>query len=314
MAALVNGTTARYPELTDIYHFPGSYGGHPSDVVMPAIAAAEYAHASGRELITAIVLAYEIYLRISDQLAGRDVKEMGFDHTTFACLGSAAAAGKLFGLTAPEFSHCISMAVVPNVILRQVRLGDSSMWKAVASGHAARAGVFAAMLARAGMEGPHLPFQGEAGWCDHVAHQRFTLDALGGGDVPFKILDTRLKHRPAGGAGISSILAAEKVAPLKNLNGVKHVSVELYQLAKDAMATGAHRWHPRSRESADHSVPYLVAATLMDGTVTLRSFNDAHLHNPELHALIEKIEVAENANSRVRMSNGRSSTARVSLL
>src|SRR5262249_54941033 len=119
MAAFVNATTARDPELTDTYHHPGSYHSHPSDVITPALAAGEYMRASGRELITAIVAAYEVFLQFADSFPNRD-----FDHTMFSCLGSAVAAGKLLQLSPSQLSHCISMAVVPNVVLRQVRLGQ----------------------------------------------------------------------------------------------------------------------------------------------------------------------------------------------
>ena len=288
MAAFVNATTARYVEMTDFYHWPGSAEGHPSDVVTPVLAAAEHAHVGGREFITAVVLAYEVYQRISDVF-----RNPGFDPTNFACLGTAVAAGKLLGLGPDQLSHCISMAVTPNGILRQVRTGHLSMFKAAAAGQAGRAGVFAALLARAGMEGPHLPFEGKAGWCDHVARARFSLDTLGGGTTRFKILDSEIKHRPSVGNTISSILAAEKVAPL-NIKQVKKVTVELYKRAKERVGTGEHVWNPQSRETADHSAPYVVAATLMDGTVTPRSFNNAHLWNSELRALMQKIEVVEN--------------------
>jgi len=73
------------------------------------------------------------------------------------------------------------------------------MWKAVATGHAGKAGVFSAILARAGMEGPNMPFEGKAGWCDHVARERFTLETMGGNGVSFKVMDTQIKPRPASG-------------------------------------------------------------------------------------------------------------------
>jgi 2-methylcitrate dehydratase len=197
------------------------------------------------------------------------------------------------GLSPEQLSHCISMAIVPNNILRQVRKDSASMFKSAASGQAGRAGVFAALLARAGMEGPHLPFEGKAGWCDHVAKHRFLLDTLGGNGTPFKILDAHVKYRASCGTAISSVLAAEKVAPL-NIKEVKQVIVEVYKDAKDRCGTGAHRWNPDNRESADHSIPYNVAATLLEGTVSPRSFNDAHLWNPQLRALLQKVEVVEN--------------------
>ncbi len=286
MAAFVNGATARYVEMNDIYHWPKSFGGHPSDVLMPVFAAAEHVNASGRELITAVVLAYEVYQSFSNVFEN---KGMGFDHTNFACLGSSVGAGKLLGLTREQLAHCISMAAVPNVILRQVRADHYTMWKAVASGQAGRGGVFAAMLARAGMEGPHLPFEGKAGWCNHVARDNIVLSLDGRNGMPFKILHSLIKNRSSCGKTIASILAAEKVAPV-DFKKVKKVTVALDKLAKDRLGTGEHRWHPDTREGADHSIPYVVAATLMDGTVTPRSFNDAHLWNPDLRALIQKVE------------------------
>ena len=289
MAAFVNGTTARYLDFNDIYQWPGSYGGHPSDSVAPVLAAAEYAQASGCEFITSVVLAYEVYLRIADVFHNR-----GWDYTNLVCLGSAVGAGKLLGLSPSQISHCISMAIVPNNALRASRTGHKSMFKATATGQAGRAGVFAALLAQAGMEGPHLPFEGKSGWCDHVALERFSLDTMGGNGTSFKILDTGIKLRPTGAYAIPSIMAAEKVAPLKNIKDVKQVTVEVNKRAKESLATGEHNWNPDSRETADHSVPFLVAATLIDGTVSLMTFNDAHLWNPELRALMQKIEVVEN--------------------
>jgi 2-methylcitrate dehydratase len=90
------------------------------------------------------------------------------------------------------------------------------------------------------------------------------------------------------------VLAAEKIAPLRDLAAVYKITVEVYKKAKERVGTGAHRWNPDTRETADHSIPYVVAATLIDGTVTPRSFNDAHLWDPALRALMQKIEVIEN--------------------
>ncbi len=288
MAAFVNGITARYAELTDVYHGPGSFGGHPSDVITAVLAAAEHAQVNGRAFITGVVLAYEVCLRISDVF-----HNWGYDHTNLACVGGAVAAGKLLGLSPAQLSHCIAMAIVPNNILRQTRLGESSMWKAAATGHVGRAAVFAAMLARAGMEGPHLPFEGKAGWCDHVARERFSLGAMGGAGTPFKILETYIKVRPAAGGTIPSVLAAEKIAPIDCKN-ISQVTVEVYKPALEAVGSGDVRWHPDTREAADHSIPYVVAWALMNGRLKLGSFNNAYLADPALRGLIKKIAVVEN--------------------
>ena len=293
MAAFVNATTARCAEMTDTYHAHGSAGGHPSDMITPLLAVAEHTHASGRDFITAVVLAYEIYLRFSDVFPNRD-----FDHTNFCCLGTAVAAGRLFGLTPEQLSQCISMAVVPNVSLRQARMGHQSIWRAAASGQAGRAGVFAAQLARIGMEGASMPFEGAAGWCDHVARQRITLP-----DIDFanlKVTQSRFKYRPSSGNTIACVLAAERIAPLKDVAGVERVTVETYRKAVDTSGIGEHNANPTTRESADHSIPYLVAATLLDGTVTPSSFSKAKLGNPQLRELMRKIEVVEDAQLSAR--------------
>ncbi len=283
MAAYTNAVAACHADVTDSYHWPGSSHGHPSNLLTPVLAAAEHAQASGGELIASIVLAYEVYLRFSDA-----VHAPAFDNTNFACIGTAVAAGKLLGLAPEQLAHCVSMAVVPNIILKQAKTG---MFYTVRAGQAGRAGVFAALLARAGMEGPHLPFEGKAGWCEHVARKRFALDTWGGNGTRFKILDTQIKNRPAVGNMISSILAAEKVAPI-SIKDVKQISVEVFDYAKEEYEASGK--NPQSRESAYYSIPYLVAATLLEGTVTLRTYNRAHLSDPKLRTLMEKIEVVEN--------------------
>ena len=260
MAAYANAVAACHADVTDSYHWPGSSHGHPSNLLTPVLAAAEHAQSSGRELIAAIVLAYEVYLRFSDA-----VHAPAFDNTNFACIDTAVSAGKLLRLTPEQLSHCIALAAVPNIILKQAKTG---MFYTVRAGQAGRAGVFAALLARAGMEGPHLPFEGTAGWCDHVARQRFVLDTWGGASTRFKILDTQIKNRPAVGNMISSILAAEKVAPL-NIDDVQRVIVEVFHYAKEEYEASGKNL--QSRESAHYSIPYLVAATLREGTVTLRT-------------------------------------------
>ncbi len=290
VVAFVNGTTARYVEMNDVYHWPGSSGGHPSDVLTPVLGVAEYARASGKDFILAVALAYEIYLRMSDA-----VHTPGFDCANFACMGSALGAGKLLRLNSEQLAQCLSMAVVPNNALNQARTGHLTMWKAVAAGQSGRSGVFAALLAAADMKGPQAPFEGKAGWCNHVARRSFTLGTFGGRGTPFKINDTLIKPRSSCATTISSILAAEKpAAQITDIAQIDKVTVEVYERAKIGMGTGEHHWNPDSRETADHSIPYVVAAALIDKRITPRSFGDARLWSAELRRLLPKIEVVAN--------------------
>ncbi len=290
MAAFVNSTTSREVEMNDVYFSVLGGGAHPSDVTLPILAAAEGGAVSGRELVAAVTLAYEVYMQISDA-----TRIPGFDQSVLAGLGTAIGAAKVMRLPEPQMQHAISLAIVPNNALIQTRRNHLSMWKAAAAGQAGRAGVFAAMLAREGMEGPHLPFEGAAGWFEHIARTRVTLDTLGGRGVPFRVRDAMVKSRAACAAVISSILAAEApAAQLGGIDKIEKVLVETYAAAKNGTGTGEQRWNPQNRETADHSIPYVVAATLMDGTVGPRQFRDDRLWNPELRALIQRVEVVAN--------------------
>lgn len=290
LAAFANSTTSRYAEMNDVYHGPGSAGGHPSDVVMPVLAMAEHTHASGERLLLGIVLAYELYLRFSDA-----TRIPGFDTATFAAIGSAVGAGAVLGLDIDRMRNCVSMAVIPNNALRQARVGHLSMWKAAAAGQAARGGVFAALLAHAGLDAPALPFEGDAGWLNAVARGPVSLGAFGGEGPGFKVSETLIKPRASCATTISSILAAERAyAAAGGPVEVESVLVETYGRAKEGMGTGEHHWNPTNRETADHSIPYVVAATLLDGTVGPEQFDDAHLSDHRLRRILENVTVVEN--------------------
>jgi 2-methylcitrate dehydratase len=274
-----------------VYHWPKAGGAHPSDVIMPLLAVAESEHSSGRDLITAIVLAYEIYLCMANS-----VRTPGFDFINNQSLAVAIAAGKLMRLSNEEMAQCISLVVVPNNALGQARSGHLSHWKAAASGQAGRAGVFAAMLAREGMQGAVTPFEGRAGWSAVVAGGPITLAPMAGepGASHFRILDTIIKPRSSCATTLSSILAAEKAGQfLDGAKAIDKITVEVYARAVH-LGEGEHSFNPDTRESADHSIPYVVAAALMDGTVTPRSFLETRLWDPELRALVQKVKVVHN--------------------
>src|SRR5262249_52292953 len=91
-----------------------------------------------------------------------------------------------------------------------------------------------------------------------------------------------------------SVLAAEKMAPL-NVREIERVRVEVYKWAQERFEAAAdHYRNADSREAADHSLPYVVAAALLDGTVSPRSYDDAHLRHPDLRRLMQGMEVVEN--------------------
>jgi 2-methylcitrate dehydratase len=290
MAAFANATAGRYAELNDTLHIPGKPGGHPSDAILPLLTVGESVGAGGNDLVTAVVLAYEIYISMADA-----TNLPGWDATNWLGLGTAVGAGKLMEFDAQQFRDCISLAIIPNNALRRARRGHLTMWKAAAAGQAARAGVFAALLTREGMEGPTLPFEGETGWLENVGNGKVELGPFGGGAVPFRLHRTIFKPRSACGTSISSILAAEKAHQAnRDVANIDRVLVETYGDAKKKLGTRPHHWNPMTRESADHSIPYVVAAALVDGQVGPAQFDEAHLHNPLIRRVIATVDVVED--------------------
>ena len=189
MAAFANTAMIRYLDCNDSFVSPG--GGHPSDMLPAVLAAAEVARASGRAVMTALVLAYEIYGQFAERFATR---EKGWDQGLFIGLASACAAGKVLGLPEKRLAHAVSVTAVSHVPLGQTRVGELSMWKGCATAMAVRNGVFAALLARGGMEGPPQPFEGRYGLFEQVTGA-LRLDGFGDAraGVPFKITDTSIK-------------------------------------------------------------------------------------------------------------------------
>ncbi|HEY2952588.1 MAG TPA: MmgE/PrpD family protein, partial [Verrucomicrobiae bacterium] len=158
-AAFANGCLVRYLDYNDTYL--SKEPAHPSDNIPAALAVAEVEKAGGRELITAIALAYEVQCRLCDAAS---LRARGWDHVTYGAFSTALAAARLMGLDAERTRHALGMAGVACAALRQSRVGELSHWKGCAFANAARHGLFAALLAREGMTGPAPIFEGEKGF------------------------------------------------------------------------------------------------------------------------------------------------------
>lgn len=288
LAAFVNATVSREAEQNDVYFPPIGGGNHPSDVLLPLFGVAEHMGRSGPELITAIIVAYQVFLHLADR-----AKIAGFDQSAIAGIAVAAGAGKLFGLSSPQLADAIAIAAVANNPLNQSRRDTLTMWKAAAAGQAGRAGVFAAMVAKAGMKGPSLPFTGQLGWSSVVARTELDMTGLDLRDGHrVRLHDVMIKPRAACASAISSILAAEKAfADLGVPRAIARVQVETYESARNFIGADAIHWNPTTRESADHSIPYAVAATLVDGTAGVEQFMPDRLFDPVIRAVLSKVEV-----------------------
>ena len=194
-----------------------------------------------------------------------------------------------------------------NVALRQTRAGELSMWKGCAFANAARNGVFAALLAAEGMTGPAPIFEGELGFMKLVTREAFDLAPFGGSPSPrpspprgedepasFMLTRTYIKFWPAEYHSQSAIDAAlqlrREIGP-DRIGSVKSLDIHTFDACYDIIGKYPQAWAPRTRETADHSLPYCTAAALADGDVTLATFDPKRFSDPALLALTAKIKV-----------------------
>ncbi len=289
LAAFANGVMVRYLDCNDSYFSPG--GGHPSDMIAAALAVADARNRDGRALITAITLAYEVFCRLSDQVVTGDY---GWDQGMFSIVGATCAAGMLLGLDQEELGHAIALALAPNLPLGVTRTGELSMWKGCATASATRAGVFAAQLAAAGMSGPGEPFEGRRGlWEQAGVAQPVTFDQFGGKGQPYLINDTTFKFYPSQIHTQAPIGLAIELRPQVSRSDIAAIHIQTYQSAVSSPETEPEKWDPQTRETADHSIPFLVALALQDGAVTPGSFTAERIADPSLRTLMGKMTLTE---------------------
>lgn len=287
LAAFANGVMVRYLDFNDTYLSKEAL--HPSDTIPALLAAAETAGQGGAELLKAIVLSYEIICGLADAASIRD---RGWDHTTYGALATAVGAGYLLGLDPDRLEQAISLAVASNITLRQIRVGQLSMWKGAAFGNAGRNGVFAALLAQRGMTGPSEIFEGPRGFMAQVSGP-FDL-VLAEGDASFRITDTLIKQFPAEYHAQGAIEAALAMRDQVALPAIEAVRIETYRVAVQIIGGEVEKWHPSTRETADHSLPYLVAAALADGEIGVRQFAPERICAPDLRQLMDCTTVVED--------------------
>jgi 2-methylcitrate dehydratase len=291
LAAFVNGYMVRYLDYNDTYLSREAL--HPSDNLAALLAAAEDSGASGPDLLVALVAAYEIVCRLAD---ASSIRDRGWDHVTYGSIAVAAAAARLLGCEPPAIEQAINIAATTGVNLRQTRVGQLSMWKGAAYGGAGRHGLFAAYLAREGITGPAPVFEGRRGFMAQVSGP-LDIPAMAGerpeGGEGFRLLDTDIKFWPAEYHSQAAIAAALDVRGELQPERIDRVVVRTFRVAVEIIGGEPEKWTPQTRETADHSMPYLVAAALLDGEITDRQFAPGRIVAEDIRRLMARIEVVE---------------------
>jgi 2-methylcitrate dehydratase len=286
MAAFANTVLVRYLDCNDAYAARGT--GHPSDMIPGVLALADAHKANGRAVITAITAAYEVFCRLADE-----VPLKGWDQGMFAAIGAACGAGMILGLDRKAMGNAISIAITTGVPLGVTRIGELSMWKGCATATAVRTAVFAAELAAEGMTGPSHPFEGRDGLWQHLGTEAPKWDGFGGRAKPFRITATSFKAYPSVVHSQGPIGLMLELRQRLGTAEIESVHLATYGEAVRRTATEAEKWNPETRETADHSTPYLVAAAFQDGGVTPATFAPLRIQDPALRVLIKKLKVVE---------------------
>jgi len=287
LAAFANTVLVRYLDCNDTYAARGT--GHPSDTIPAVLAVAEGQGADGRAVITAIAAAYEAFCRLADA-----VPLKGWDQGMFVAIGAACGAGKILGLDRTVLGHAISIAITSGVPLGVTRIGELSMWKGCATAMAVRTGVFAAALAADGMTGPGAPFEGRDGLWQHLEIEGPEWELSPRAGDPLRITRTSFKAFPSVVHTQGPIGLVLELRPQLAGAEVESVHVTTYAEAVRRTAVEAEKWNPQTRETADHSIPYLVAAALHDGAVAPATFAPSRIQDPALRPLIKKLTVDED--------------------
>jgi 2-methylcitrate dehydratase len=298
LASFANGAAFRYLDFNDTY--VGQISVHPSDHIAACLAVAETERASARDLIVAIVIAYEVNCRLVDAL---DIAARGWDPPVMSLPAVALAAGKLMKLGTRQLTQAVNIAVNDHIPMAQTRVQTLSDWKGLADAEAARNAVFASYLARGGLSGPAPIFEGQSGFFKQVSGPAdVDPDKFAPHDAPFRIHRCVIKPYPAVIYTQTAIVAAIEVAKeVGSLDRIAAIEIATTQRGYERTGSEAEKWLPKTRGTADHSLPYITARAMFDGDITNDSFAPEMFGDARILAFMQKITVREDPNLTARL-------------
>ena len=287
-ATLVNSLMVRALDFNDIYWKEDP--SHPSDLIPAALAVGEMVDASMKDVITAIVLAYDFEMRLCE-FAVPGVRERKWHHATLTQFVSPIVAGKLLGLSVEQMVNAIGISGCHNHTIGCPTAGKLTMMKNTVDPMATQAGVFAALMAQRGFSGTEAVFEGKEGLMDVFGPDWDEEKLIGNLGEKFKILECSMKAFPT-----EALTHTHLSCTLKAIidNDIAYDQIESVTLTTIARACDilfdSHKYRPESRETADHSLPYCVAAAIVDRKVTTQSFSHEKLKDPRIWEVIDKIK------------------------
>lgn len=307
--SLINSLMIRALDYNDIYWQEDP--SHPSDLIPAALSTAESVNATMKDVITAIVLAYEFEQRLCE-FAVPGIRERKWHHATLTQFVSPIVAGKILGLTVDQMVNAIGINGSHNHTIGCPTAGKLTMMKNTVDPMAVQSGVFAALMAKKGFSGTEEVFEGKEGFMDCFIgwdHKNKKPDPvkmkgrqdestwswnlsklIDGLGESWKIMECSMKAFPTE-ALTHTHLSAVLNTVINNAiayNSIDSVTVTTIARACDILFD-PHKYRPESRETADHSLPYCIAAALVDHKITTNSFSDEKMNDPRIWEVIDKI-------------------------
>ncbi|MCL5408062.1 MAG: MmgE/PrpD family protein [Candidatus Thermoplasmatota archaeon] len=278
IATYLNGCMTRYLDYNDTYLSKEAL--HPSDNIPPILSYAYSLGESGLQVLRALATSYQVVGAFADAFSIRD---RGWDHVTYISISSAAGLGVLNGFDKSKFINTLNLAINNNISLRQTRAGELSMWKGCTAANATRNSVFASLLANEGFTGPSPIFEGEMGFFKQVTGN-VSIDLKNN-----RILRTMIKNFPVEYHAMSAVESALWIKDRLNGEMINSVKVDTFSVAQKIIVKDPEKLRPKTKETADHSLPYIIAYTLLYGEPDLTSFDSRFLNDPLILKLIDKM-------------------------
>jgi 2-methylcitrate dehydratase len=237
-----------------------------------------------------VIISYEIQCRLADALC---LTHLGWDKgILLGQISNALSISRLLGLSCPQMRNALALAVIPNLPTFQSRTGSLSMWKGCAGANGVRHSVFAALLASEGMLGPDEPLDGKFGLWKMTSEQPREMKpfATPHNGARFGITQSFIKSYPVRYSIQLAIDTALDLRQKLNVGEIVFLRIETPRAENDSFSNPEF-WAPRTRETADHSMPVTVAMALLDGELTPRSFDSGRFNAPDVQQLVGRMTI-----------------------
>src|SRR5947208_14659800 len=266
LAAFTNSAMLRHCDFNDL-----GPGGHVSDLIPAALALGEALHSTGMQVLTAVAIGYEL---------------AAVNGTGGEAAHAGMVAAKLMGLNEDRLANALTLALTPHVTLNK-GVGAMSMWKGLRSAEPVKCGMWGAVMAHEGITGPPQPYEGRGGLWSRNGRKDITLPL---DPKALALMRIGFKRYPAEGSSQSTLDNIPEMRAFAKVDEIERVEHWLGGLGDIA---DAPKWDPHNRETADHSMPYILARALIDGEIYLGSFTEAKFRDPQALELMKKITMAQ---------------------